>query len=229
MKEREILQKIKNFVQDFDQRAGRAVKKVVLPATLGLGLVLAPGCGQDEDPDNGRARPTQARGKADGPDGGMVALYAAPFPGTFDAGVPLPQPEYAAPFPDAGGPVALYAAPFPGAASCENHCGDQAVSGCYCDDACSLPENNDCCDDKAAKCDTVPEPDPGPVALYAAPFPGAASCEDNCGGKAESGCYCDDLCSTFTPPDCCTDKVEKCDADPGPVALYAAPFPDDTD
>lgn len=39
---------------------------------------------------------------------------------------------------------------------------------------------------------------------------GSGSCVDNCGGKSDGSCWCDDMCSYYG--DCCGDKVAICDA-----------------
>lgn len=43
----------------------------------------------------------------------------------------------------------------------------------------------------------------------------AGSCEDNCGGQAPAGCWCDDLCSTYG--DCCDDYAQFCIEEPDEV------------
>jgi hypothetical protein len=181
MREREMMARINGFIEGFDRRLVELVKKgmrnVVLPATLGVGLALGSGCGDDRTTPGTRQPSTQSDASQNAPmyaapfvgdggiptpqpeyaapfpseDGGAVALYAAPYP-DVDAGVPGPQPEYAAPFPEEDAGVApMYAAPYPG--------DDAGVPG-------PQPEY------------AAPFPDGGPVALYAAPFPGADASSD---------------------------------------------------
>lgn len=38
----------------------------------------------------------------------------------------------------------------------------------------------------------------------------SGSCEDNCGGKSNGSCWCDNQCATYG--DCCTDKIDICDS-----------------
>lgn len=83
---------------------GQATRKVVLPASLGLGLALA-GCGD-------RGAVSMDSGVNDGQvEQPASARYATPFPGT-DADIAYP--EYAAPFPQPDADVSVkYAAPYP--------------------------------------------------------------------------------------------------------------------
>lgn len=206
MKERELVQKIRDFIQDFDERAARAVKKLVLPATLGLGMAIAPGCGPDDDP--GKTRPQTTRpSKADGVDGGVVALYAAPFPG------------------DPNSCEGSCGAQAPGGCYCDDEC---FAYGDCCEDKAEQCDGNPVLMYAAPfpADGGVPAPteDGGPVALYAAPFPGdPATCVSDdtsyCGTKAPAGCWCDDQCADYG--DCCDDQPS-CEM----TALYAAPFPD---
>jgi hypothetical protein len=75
--------------------------------------------------------------------------------------------------------------------SCKDRCGGMAPAGCWCDEACSKPENNDCCADKAQYCDGAP-----------------GSCKGHCGGQSPSGCWCDAACAQHG--DCCLDKAQEC-------------------
>ncbi len=82
---------------------GQAARKVVLPASLGLGLALA-GCGD-------RAAVSMDSGVSDAQvEQPASARYATPFPGT-DADITYP--EYAAPFPPDANMAGKYAAPYP--------------------------------------------------------------------------------------------------------------------
>ena len=86
----------------------KVLRRVVLPASLGLGLALA-GCGHQR-----AVSSVDAGAAVDGQeqyDAGAVAKYGAPFPEADGAAVTL----YGAPFPepDAGFPAGRYGAPFP--------------------------------------------------------------------------------------------------------------------
>ncbi len=83
---------------------GQAARKVVLPASLGLGLALA-GCGD-------RAAVSMDSGVNDAQvEQPAAARYATPFPGP-DADITYP--EYAAPFPPTDAATAgKYGTPFP--------------------------------------------------------------------------------------------------------------------
>lgn len=109
---------------------GTTVKKVMLPASLGLGLTLSAGCGDraiQTEADSGQgsaeagvfyptpayAAPMPADGGILDPDGPQAhPRYAASF--EVDAGIGDPQADYMAPFPEPdAGTAARYAASFP--------------------------------------------------------------------------------------------------------------------
>lgn len=77
-----------------------------------------------------------------------------------------------------------------GPCGCEDACGGQSASGCWCDEACE--QYGDCCGDYAPQC-VAPPPD---------------SCSGSCGGQAPAGCWCDDACVQYG--DCCTDIANTC-------------------
>jgi hypothetical protein len=121
MTEREARNIVAKFIH-------KSVRKVVVPAALGLGLAFS-GCGDTGSDHHGRQqdRTYQTGGKTDNV-GGYVPLYAAPFPAAdggvapaddalipMEDGGPVITPKYAAPFPtqDAGTITPKYAAPFP--------------------------------------------------------------------------------------------------------------------
>ena len=74
-------------------------------------------------------------------------------------------------------------------ASCKDHCGGRAPSGCSCDANCQDARN--CCNDLEAEC--------------------PASCKGHCGGVAPSGsCHCDAKCQDAG--NCCDDFKAQCPA-----------------
>ncbi len=75
---------------------------------------------------------------------------------------------------------------------CEQSCGEQSPSGCWCDSQCA--QFGDCCDDYAAECLAPPEP--------------AGDCEGSCGSQSAAGCWCDAQCAQFG--DCCDDYTASC-------------------
>lgn len=77
-----------------------------------------------------------------------------------------------------------------GGDSCAGHCGGQAPSGCWCDEACYGA--GDCCADVCLHCLVT-----------------ACSCADNCGSQAPGGCWCDETC--HGAGDCCLDVCTECD------------------
>lgn len=117
MTEKEIRGILHKVLADWDRRAARVVRKVVVPAALGVGLALS-GCGDRSVSPTTDAKPpilTEA-GQPVYLDFGpapayMAPLYAAPQPEYAapqpepDASItPPPQPDYAAP---------MYGGPFP--------------------------------------------------------------------------------------------------------------------
>lgn len=62
---------------------------------------------------------------------------------------------------------------------------------------CNAGNGSSTCATDGDACDTDPDPDPD-------------SCEGSCGGTADAGCWCDNLCSFYG--DCCDDKVDVCGA-----------------
>jgi hypothetical protein len=96
MREHEMRQIVRTLL-------GQAVRKVVLPASLGLGLALS-GCGD-------RAAVSLDSGVDDAQvEQPAAARYATPFPGP-DADIAYP--EYAAPFPPDANMAGKYGTPFP--------------------------------------------------------------------------------------------------------------------
>jgi hypothetical protein len=79
--------------------------------------------------------------------------------------------------------------------SCAGICGDQAPSGCWCDDLCV--ENGDCCEDACPECGVCDGPPPADD-----------SCAGICDEQAPSGCWCDDFC--ISSGDCCADACSEC-------------------
>jgi hypothetical protein len=100
----------------------QVLRRVVLPASLGLGLALS-GCGHRAVSSSDAGITTD--GQQQQYDDGMVAKYGAPFPEADGGavtlyGAPFPEPDagypagrYGAPFPDSGMPGGKYGAPFP--------------------------------------------------------------------------------------------------------------------
>lgn len=74
--------------------------------------------------------------------------------------------------------------------SCQDHCGNQAPGGCWCDESCV--GYGDCCDDACDLCGQCPVP----------------QCEGYCGVQSPDGCWCDELCDGFG--DCCGDVCLYC-------------------
>jgi hypothetical protein len=118
MSEKEIRNIVRTICADLDERAIRAtqarIRKVVLPAALGISLVVA-GCSSDsnsrkdglQNVDGGYDATTNPSNKEGGePDAGPVAEYAAPMTdagtsGQHDASVDTgPVPPYMAYIPD---------------------------------------------------------------------------------------------------------------------------------
>ena len=90
--------------------------------------------------------------------------------------------------------------------TCEGFCGEKSPGGCWCDDECSLPENDDCCDDRCEFCPEVCGGDEC-VATCAAVECGMVEACD-C-GACDTGMVCEaNVCVPDGPcvPDC-TDKV----------------------
>jgi hypothetical protein len=117
MKEQEMRQIVRDLL-------GQTMRRVVMPASLGIGLALAGGCDH-------RAVPVQTDGAVQEIDQGNTARYATPFPAPdlalrrdlsrdkpapkLDGGEP-PALMYGVPFPvepDAG-MAGKYGVPFPG-------------------------------------------------------------------------------------------------------------------
>jgi hypothetical protein len=108
MLEKNMRQLVKDLCADLDNALKVSMRKVVIPATLGISLALSSGCGvSDQDQKDEQAN--IEKGKADQP--GAISLYAVPFP-EEDAGV-APVMKYMGPFRDAGiGPTPKYMGPF---------------------------------------------------------------------------------------------------------------------
>jgi hypothetical protein len=107
MREREMRQRIESFLQS-------RLRKMLAPATIGLGLAMTacPSSGLDPNDDAGALVKKDA-----GPDQGSAMKYMAQVP---DAGLeaPQPQPDYMAQMPDAKpdtSPVLRYMAQMPDA------------------------------------------------------------------------------------------------------------------
>jgi hypothetical protein len=137
----------------------KAVRKVVIPATLGVGLSLA-GCDSravvvgDETPEAGAI---QAKADAGTP---RADAKPQPLPQKSDAGIPM----YGAPFPgsDAQGTVTLYGAPFPAPDADDN--------ALY---AAPFPAQDSMTPSPSLYAAPFPAPEAGPPSggKYAAPFP----------------------------------------------------------
>jgi hypothetical protein len=111
MSELEIRAILREALDELDRRAGRAVRKVVLPSVIGASLALGVGaCGQrviqpNEDgavADSGAVYDDSGKKKIDG---GVAPPYMAPPPADLGPDVmPPPQPDYMAPLYMAPGP-----------------------------------------------------------------------------------------------------------------------------
>jgi len=108
MREQEMWQIVRSIL-------GTTVRKVVLPASVGLGLALGGAACDHRVPvqtlDQG------GDGVVEHLDGGAVARYAAPQADSAPTPRPSPdagltRPAYAAPFPDSGNTAGKYGAPF---------------------------------------------------------------------------------------------------------------------
>ena len=91
--------------------------------------------------------------------------------------------------------------------TCEGFCGDMSPGGCWCDDKCSLPDNNDCCEDRCEFCPDVCTGGDDCATTCAAVECGMVEACD-C-GACDLGMVCEaNVCVPDGPcvPDC-TDKV----------------------
>ena len=101
--------------------------------------------------------------------------------------------------------------------NCKTDC---KAGGPICGDSvCAAPETHTSCpgDCKTAtsdcgngECETGESPQSCPKDCQTALLSG---CDKLCGKKSQEDgkpCYCDDLCATQTPPDCCSDKEQFC-------------------
>lgn len=106
MREREMRQRVERFLQT-------RLRKMLAPATLGLGLAMTgcPSSGLDATDDGGALVSKDAQA-----DHGVATKYLAPVPPDAGREVSQPQPDYMAQMPDAG-PVLRYMAQMPDAAS----------------------------------------------------------------------------------------------------------------
>lgn len=116
MSERDIRARLRAAFEELDRRAGRTVRKIVLPCALGAGLALgAGGCDGRATPGDASVSDAQAPAdvmKADMEvDSGVLPPYMAPayMAPPWDLGADLvspPEADYAAPdpwpLPDAG-------------------------------------------------------------------------------------------------------------------------------
>ncbi|MGD0838060.1 MAG: hypothetical protein ABSB49_15585 [Polyangia bacterium] len=113
MREKEMRRRVERFLQT-------RLRRMLAPATLGLGLAMA-GC-----PSGGSSGTNDASGMVSGDASGADAYQVAPMymASIPDAAreAPMPQPDYMAQMPDAGpdgGVVLRYMAPMPDASSDE--------------------------------------------------------------------------------------------------------------
>ena len=111
MSEREIRAILREALEELDRRAGRVVRKVVIPTVIGASLALgAGGCGQRavQPGDDGSVADTGAvyddSGNKKKTDGGALPPYMAPDVDLGTDVMPPPTPDYMAP---------LYMAPAP--------------------------------------------------------------------------------------------------------------------
>jgi hypothetical protein len=107
MLEKNMRQLVKELCADLDNALKVSMRKIVIPATLGISLALASGCDGSGDDQKDKQAEIE-KGKSDP---GAISLYAVPFP-YEDAGV-APVLKYMGPFMDAGvGPTPKYMGPF---------------------------------------------------------------------------------------------------------------------
>jgi hypothetical protein len=124
MREREMRQRVERFLQT-------RLRRMLAPATIGLGLAVSPGCPSSDPSNTDDAGMVERKDSA--ADQQVIALYMAPVPqdssapGTGDAAPDHATTKYMAPVPEDGGApvkkdsgvdfgaVAVYSAPVPDA------------------------------------------------------------------------------------------------------------------